>query len=498
MKTGYILALDQGTTGTRAIIFDHNGDLIDSAYLEIKQHFPEPGWVEHDPTEIWNKTRECIEKVLSNKEIPLDEIRSIGITNQRESIVLWDKDTGKPLYNSINWQCRRSSSICDELKKRGYEKTIRDKTGLFIDPYFSATKIMWVMRHVKGMKEKFDNGSIRVGNIDSWLIWNLSGGRNHVTDYSNASRTMLFNINTLQWDDEILKITGIPRAALPDVKPSSGSIGTACGPLFDGREIPITGVAGDQQSAAFGQACFNKGMIKSTYGTCLSMVMNIGSEPKKSENGLTTDLAWNVGGNVTYALEGGIFIGGAVLKWLKDGLRIIKNESECDPMARKVADTGGVYLVPGFTGLGAPYWDPYARGVIIGITRGTTAEHIVRSALESIAYQTKDIIDAMASDSGAVPESLRVDGNVTQSEFTMQFQSDILGIPLEKPVITEMSALGACFLAGLGVGLWDSTKDLDNKWKLQKRYEPKMSSEQREELYYHWKRAVKRSLKWQE
>ena len=496
MLKKYIMSIDQGTTGSRVILFDHKGEVFASSYQEIRQYFPNPGWVEHDPMEYLSSITACVKDVIAKTKVTPEQISAIGITNQRETTVLWDKDTGKPVCNAIVWQCRRSAAICDKLKANGYEKIINEKTGLVIDAYFSATKIKWITDNISGVSEKIKQGKIYMGNVDSWLIWNFSKGKYHVTDYSNASRTLLLNIQTLCWDDELLKIFEIDRNILPEVRPTSGIIAYTDKDSFLGMEIPIAGVAGDQQSALFGQGCYRPGMAKNTYGTALALMMNIGNKAIPSKNGLTTDLAWVIDGKVSYALEGVIFIGGATIQWLRDGLKIIKDARECDIMSEKVPDTGNVYLVPAFTGLCAPYWDMYARGIIIGITRGTEREHICRAAEEAIAYQTKDVIDAMIADSQESLKSLRVDGGATKSDFLMQFQSDILGIPVERPKITEMAALGAAYLAGLGVGYWESISDLENNWVLDKKYEPKMTEDKRNALYTGWKEAVKRSLGW--
>jgi glycerol kinase len=496
----YILAIDQGTTGTRVILFNHGGEVVHSAYREIRQIFPNPGWVEHDPDEQVASVYACTEEVFLSSGISPAQVEAIGITNQRETTILWDKDSGRPLYNAIVWQCRRTSDYCSMLKSQGYEKIIREKTGLLIDPYFSATKVKWIIDNVGGVKQKIAKGKVCMGNVDSWLIYNLSGGRYHVTDYSNASRTLLLNIHTLDWDDEILGIFGIDRNMLPNLKPTSGTLAYtdkngAFGKIFN-REIPVSGVAGDQQSALFGQGCFKPGAAKNTYGTSLCLMANIGAKPILSNNGLLTDLLWVINKVAYYAFEGIVFIGGAAIQWLRDGIKIIKDAHECDVLSEKVKDTGGVYVVPAFTGLSAPYWDSYARGTIIGITRGTSREHICRATLESIAYQSKDMIDSMTADSGKAPISLRVDGGATKSDFLMQFQADILGIPVERPKVTEMAALGAAYLAGIGVGFWDSFTDLEKHWQLDKRYEPQMDPKKSEELYGGWKRAVERSFNW--
>jgi glycerol kinase len=492
----YVMAIDQGTTGTRVILFNHEGDIRATAYREIKQIFPQPGWVEQDPWEYWQTVMDCTNEILESGEVQAEEIVTIGITNQRETTILWDKETGEPVYNAIVWQCRRTALMCDELKAKGYEQMVRKKTGLTIDAYFSATKIKWIIENVSGVKQKIIQGKIYMGNIDSWIIWNLSGGAWHVTDYSNASRTMLLNIHTLKWDPELLEAVEIPENILPDLMPSSGIIATTAKNVFFGVEIPIAGVAGDQHAATFGQTCFKAGMAKNTYGTALALMMNIGEKAILSKSGLTTDLGWQINGKTEYALEGVVFIGGAAIQWLRDGINIIDSAVECSRMAAKIPDTGGVYVVPAFTGLCAPYWDMYARGLIIGITQGTSREHIARSTLESLAYQTKDVLEAMESDFRKKAVSLRVDGGVTKSDFLMQFQADILGKPVERPLVTEMAARGAAYLAGLGVGFWKSREELEYQWKVDRIFEPQMSKDQRESLYDGWKRAVQRSLNW--
>jgi glycerol kinase len=496
MDKKYIMAIDQGTTGTRVILFTHAGDVHATAYREIEQIFPQPGWVEHNPREYWQTVLDCTKEVLETGKAQAEEIAASGITNQRETTILWDKDSGEPVYNAIVWQCRRTAPLCDELKAKGYEQMVREKTGLVIDAYFSATKIKWIIENVPGVKEKIAQSKIYMGNIDSWIMWNLSGGTSHVTDYSNASRTMLLNIHTLQWDQELLEAVGISEKILPELMPSSGVMATTAKDVFFGAEIPIAGVAGDQHAATFGQTCFKPGMAKNTYGTALALMMNIGEQAVLSKNGLTTDLGWHIAGKTEYALEGVVFIGGAAVQWLRDGIKIIDNSAECTTLAEKVPDTGGVYVVPAFTGLCAPYWDMYARGLIIGITRGTTREHLARATLESMAYQTRDVLDAMEADSGEKAESLRVDGGATQSDFLMQFQADLLGIPVERPSVTEMAARGAAYLAGLGVGFWKSKEEVEQHWKRDRVFEPTMSKEQRENLYDDWKKAVQRSLGW--
>lgn len=492
----YVMAIDQGTTGTRVILFNQAGQIHSTAYREIGQIFPQPGWVEHDPREYWQTVQECTREVLRKGRAKAAEIAAIGITNQRETTVLWDRESGEPVYNAIVWQCRRTAPLCERLKARGLEPLVHEKTGLVIDAYFSATKIRWIMDNVPGVRDKIARGTINMGNIDSWIIWNLSRGAFHVTDYSNASRTMLLNIHTLRWDEELLNELEIPQDILPDLKPSSGEIARTNREVFFGEEIPIAGVAGDQHAATFGQTCFRPGMAKNTYGTALALMMNTGETPKLSQNGLTTDLLWHIGGLTEYALEGVVFIGGAVVQWLRDGLRIIGSAQEANELAVRVPNTGGVYLVPAFTGLCAPYWDMYARGVIVGLTRGTGREQIARAALESMAYQTRDVFDAMKTDSGEKATSLRVDGGASGSNFLMQFQADVLGLPVERPSVTEMAARGAAYLAGLGVGFWKTKEEVALHWKIDRLFEPRMSMDQREQLYAGWRNAVKRSFGW--
>ena len=491
-----IMSIDQGTTGSRVVFFNHEGEEHSTAYKEVRQIYPRPGWVEHDPMEYWQNVLECTKAAMEAGNVSPGDIAAIGLTSQRETTILWDRDTGEPVYNAIVWQCRRTADMCERLKAQGLEQTVRQKTGLFIDAYFSATKIKWIIDNVPGVKEKVAAGKICMGTVDSWLIWNLTGGAAHLTDYSNASRTMLLNIHNQQWDDELLGAVGIPAHILPKLCPTSGLMATTDKSVFFGAEIPIAGDAGDQHAALFGQTCFQPGMAKNTYGTALAVMLNIGGEPTLSKHGLTTDLAWCIDGKTEYALEGVIFIGGAAVQWLRDGIGVIEDASDCNRLAVKVANTGGVYFVPAFTGLCAPYWDMYARGVIIGITGGTSREHLARAAIESMAYQTKDVIDAMVADSGKKLESLAVDGGATKSEFLMQFQADILGIAVERPVVTEMAALGAAYLAGLGVGFWKDRDDIKHHWKVEKVFEPRMSADNRESLYQGWKKAVERSLHW--
>lgn len=496
MNNSYILAIDQGTGGTRVIIFNHGTEIKSIAYKETVPIYPLPGWVEHDPLEIWSSVVSCMEEALRRGEINPKKIKAIGVTNQRESVVLWDRKTGEPISNSINWQCRRTSSMCKKYRINGYEKTIKSKTGLIIDPYFSATKIRWAIENIQGVKKKIERKEVCVGTIDSWIIWNLSGGISHVTDYSNASRTLLFDIYSSEWDEELLTLFDIPRYILPTVHPSSGIMAHTSRAVFYGEEIPIAGNAGDQHAALFGQCCFTPGMLKCTFGTALSVILNTGREPIVSDHGLLTNLTWRIGEDTTYGLEGTVYSGGAVIRWLRDGLKIISRPSDTSDLAESVPNTGGVYIVPALNGLCAPYWDSKARGLIIGITAGTSVAHIVRSALESSAYQTRDIIQVMEQEIEKKIYLLRADGGASKSVFLMQFLADILGIPIQVPTITEMTALGVCYLAGLGIGFWNDTEELQKNWKLERQYEPRMEVARREELYDGWKRAVKRSMNW--
>lgn len=493
----YIMALDQGTTSSRAIIFDENGLIKGVTNREFTQIYPKPGWVEHDPMEIWGSQIGVAKEVLLKCGLTVNDIAAIGITNQRETTVVWDKNTGKPVYNAIVWQCRRTAPICDDLKARGLTEKIREKTGLVVDAYFSGTKVKWILDNVEGAREKAEKGELLFGNIDTWLIWNLTGVKVHVTDYSNASRTMLFNIHDLDWDDEILKELNIPRAMLPKAMPSSHVYGYTTTEVFGG-EIPISGVAGDQQAALFGQACYSPGMAKNTYGTGCFMLMNTGEKAVTSKSGLLTTIAWGVDGKVEYALEGSIFIAGAVVQWLRDELRVLDNAAQSEELATKVEDNNGVYLVPAFVGLGAPYWDMYARGTIVGLTRGAKREHIVRAALESICYQTRDVLEAMQKDSGITLKSLKVDGGAVANNFLMQFQSDILGVPVDRPKVIETTALGAAYLAGLAVGYWKDKDDIAAKWQIDRTFKPEMDSNMKDNLYKGWKKAVERALDWED
>lgn len=489
----FILAFDQGTTSSRAIIFNHEGKAISTTQREFKQIFPKPGWVEHDPNEIWSTQIGVAAEAVSKSKLKSDDIEAIGITNQRETTIVWDKKTGEPVYNAIVWQDRRTSDYCDELREQGHEAMIRDKTGLVIDAYFVATKVKWILDNVEGAREKAESGDLLLGTVDSWLVWNLTGGESHITDITNASRSMLYNIKELSWDQELLKLFGIPESMLPSVVESSGNLAITSGAIFS-KKIPITGIAGDQHAALFGQMCLKPGMVKNTYGTGCFMLMNIGDQPIVSENRLVTTIAWKINGKVSYALEGSIFIAGAVVQWLRDGLQIISSASEIEALAEKVEDTNDVYFVPAFTGLGAPYWNQHARGTMTGITRGATKNHIARAALESIAYQTYDVLKAMEADSKLKIKELRVDGGATENDLLMQFQSDILNTEILRSHTSEITALGAAYLAGLGIGYWKDIKEVENKWKESKTFNPqKIDSE---ELIKGWKRAVKAANSW--
>lgn len=491
MTKQYIMALDQGTTSSRAILFDENGHVVHTAQQEFRQIFPQSGWVEHNAEEIWSSILSCIAKVLSERNIAPEQISAIGITNQRETAVVWDKKTGKPVHNAIVWQSRQTAEICEELKENGYNDLFRDKTGLLIDAYFSGTKVKWILDNVEGAREKAENGDLLFGTIDTWIIWKLTNGEAHVTDYSNASRTLMFNIYDLKWDEELLDILTVPASMLPTVRPSSEVYGKTAPDNFFGKEVPIAGIAGDQQAALFGQACYEEGMSKNTYGTGCFMLMNTGEKAVKSENGLLTTIAWGLDGKVTYALEGSIFVAGSAIQWLRDGLRMFKTAADSEAYAARVDSTEGVYVVPAFVGLGTPYWDSDVRGSVFGLTRGTTKEHFVRATLESLAYQTKDVLSAMEADSGIPLNTLRVDGGAVKNDFLMQFQSDILNVPVERPEVNETTALGAAYLAGLAVGFWKSLDDIKSNWNLDKRFEVAMEEDNREQLYTGWKKAVK-------
>jgi glycerol kinase len=490
----YILALDQGTTSSRAIIFNKKGEIVHISQKEFTQYFPKPGWVEHNPNEIWGSILSVIATSLSESGIKPEQIAGIGITNQRETTVVWDKNTGQPVYNAIVWQSRQTVDICDELKEKGLNDKFREKTGLLIDAYFSGTKVKWILDNVEGAREKAERGELLFGTIDTWLIWKLSGGKAHVTDYSNASRTLMFNIHELKWDDELLEILTVPKSMLPEVRPSSEIYAHTVPYHFFGQEVPIAGAAGDQQAALFGQACYEEGMAKNTYGTGCFMLMNTGEKAVASKHGLLTTIAWGLNGKVEYALEGSIFVAGSAIQWLRDGLRMLKNAADSEQYAERVESTEGVYVVPAFVGLGTPYWDSDVRGAIFGLTRGTQKEHFVRATLESLAYQTKDVLTAMEADSGISLKTLRVDGGAVKNNFLMQFQSDMLGVPVERPVVNETTALGAAYLAGLAVGYWKDQSEIAKQWNIDRTFEPSMSEEKRSKLYEGWKKAVKAAM----
>ncbi len=492
----FILALDQGTTSSRAILFDRSGKPVASAQEELPQIFPAPGVVEHDPEMIWQTQLRVAREVMARAEVPPERIAAIGVTNQRETTILWSRETGKAVANAIVWQSRVSAPVCERWKAEGLTELVREKTGLVVDPYFSASKIAYLLETIEGLRSRCETGEILFGTVDTWLIWRLSGGKLHVTDPSNASRTMLFNIHQRCWDEELLRLTGIPKAILPEVRPSSGVIGETDSEIF-GNPIPIAGVCGDQQAATFGQVCFEPGTAKNTYGTGCFMLLNTGEVPVRSQNNLLTTIGWQIGNEVTYCLEGSVFVAGAVVQWLRDNLGIIKTSAEVERLAGSVRDSGGVFFVPAFVGLGAPYWDPYARGLILGITRSTTAAHIARAAVESMAYQTRDLAEAMEKDSGINISGLRVDGGASVNNQLMQFQADILGVPVRRPSIRETTALGVAYLAGLAVGFWDSLAALSRLWALDCEFKPRIPAEERERLYSRWKEAVRRAQAWE-
>lgn len=486
----FILSIDQGTTSSRAILFNHKGEIVETAQQEFEQFFPKPGWVEHDANEIWTSVLACVAEVLRKSDINPDQIAGIGISNQRETAVVWDKKTGKPIYKAIVWQSRQTEEIVQELREKGYNDLFKEKTGLLLDPYFSGTKVKWILDNVEGAREKAENGELQFGTIDSWLVYKLSGGKAHVTDYSNASRTLMFNIYDLKWDDELLDILTVPKSMLPEVKQSSEVYANTIDYHFFGKEIPIAGIAGDQQAALFGQACFDEGMVKNTYGTGGFLLMNTGEKGVQSENGLLTTIAWGVDGKVEYALEGSIFVSGSAIQWLRDGLRLIESAPESESISKQVDSTDGVYVVPAFVGLGTPYWDSEARGAVFGLTRGTKKEHFVRATLESLAYQSKDLVDVMMTDSGIEVKSLRVDGGAVMNNFLMQFQSDLLDVQVDRPVINETTALGAAYLAGLAVGYWKDKEEIAKQWNVDRTFTSELSEEKRDELYAGWKKAV--------
>ena len=491
----YILALDQGTTSSRAIVFDHNGSVVSVAQQEFRQIFPQPGWVEHDANEIWATQRNVAAEALNKVRLTANDVAAIGITNQRETAVVWDRTTGKPICNAIVWQDRRTAGVCDRLKARGLAKTITRKTGLVVDAYFSGTKLQWILNNVPGAKAKARAGELAFGTVDSWLVWNLTGGRTHVTDPSNASRTMLFNIHTGDWDKDLLKMFGVPRSILPEVRSSSEVYGE-CNML--GAAIPIAGIAGDQQAALFGQVCTQPGMVKNTYGTGCFMLMHTGAKPIASKNNLLTTVAWRIGNKTEYALEGSIFIAGAVVQWLRDGLQIISSSSEVESLAAQVPDNGGVYVVPAFAGLGTPHWDQYARGLIIGLTRGSSRAHIARAALEGVAYQVADVLRAMEGDAKIRLKELRVDGGACANNLLMQFQADLLNVPVVRPKVSETTALGAAYLAGLAVDYWKNQSEIASQWQTDRRFVPAMKTAARKKLVSGWSKALERAMGWAE
>jgi glycerol kinase len=497
MKREYIMALDQGTTSSRAVIFDHRGKIVSMAAKEFKQIYPRPGWVEHDPAEIWSSQMEAAQRALDSVHLSPRSIAAIGITNQRETTLVWDRESGQPVYNAIVWQCRRTAQSCSEIKKTRFAQEISRRTGLVIDAYFSATKIQWILEHRKAIRRAAERGELAFGTVDSWLLYNLTGKKLHITDYSNASRTMLYNIHDLSWDEKILEYFRIPKEILPVVKASSENYGNTSPGSFLGLEIPIAGIVGDQQGALFGQTCFHRGLSKNTYGTGCFLLMHVGRKPVLSRKNLLTTIAWGIGRKIEYALEGSVFIAGAVIQWLRDELKMIQQASMSERLASSLQSNEGVYFVPAFVGLGAPYWDMFARGAIFGITRGTKPAHIVRAALESIAYQTRDVLECMEEDFGTGLKELRVDGGAAANEFLMQFQADILGVPVVIQETTETTALGAAYLAGLAVGFWKDQQQIAKNYRVKREFIPRMSSKQRESLYRKWKRAVERVKEWE-
>ena len=486
----YVMALDAGTTSNRCILFNEKGEICSMAQKEFTQYFPKPGWVEHDPGEIWSTQLAVARQAMNEIHASAADIAAIGITNQRETAIVWDKNTGKPVYNAIVWQCRRTSEYCDSLKEKGLTETFQKKTGLVIDAYFSGTKVKWILDHVEGARERAKRGDLLFGTVETWLIWKLTKGAVHVTDYSNASRTMLFNINTLKWDDEILKELDIPKCMLPQAKPSSEIYGET-DPSFFGGRIPIAGAAGDQQAALFGQTCFEKGEAKNTYGTGCFLLMNTGETPVFSKNGLVTTIAWGIDGTVHYALEGSVFVAGAAIQWLRDELRLIDSASDTEYLAQKVEDSNGCYVVPAFTGLGAPYWDQYARGTIVGLTRGVNKDHIIRATLESLAYQVNDVLEAMEADSGILLSALKVDGGASANNFLMQTQADVSQAPVHRPNCVETTAMGAAYLAGLAVGYWKDKEDVKKNWSIDRIFQPQIEKETRQKMLSGWKKAVR-------
>ncbi|MGL4572615.1 MAG: glycerol kinase GlpK [Clostridium sp.] len=493
----YIIALDQGTTSSRSIIFDNEQNILGLSQKEITQIYPKEGWVEHNPMEIWASQYGVLQEVMAKTNLTQENIAAIGITNQRETTIVWDKITGEPIYNAIVWQCRRTAAICDDLEKQGLKEYIKETTGLVLDAYFSGTKIKWILDNVEGARAKAERGELLFGTVDTWLVWKLTSGRVHITDYTNASRTMLYNINTLEWDKKMLEILGIPESMLPEVKNSSEVYGYTNLGGKGGHRVPIAGIAGDQQAALFGQACFTKGSAKNTYGTGCFLLMNTGEEKVESKNGLLTTIAIGIDGKVQYALEGSVFVGGAVIQWIRDELMLVTDAQDTEYFAKKVKDNAGVYVVPAFVGLGAPYWDMYARGAIFGLTRGANRNHIIRAALESIAYQSKDVLDAMEEDAGYKIKSLKVDGGASKNEFLMQFQANLIDTEVTRPIISETTALGAAYLAGLAVGYWKDKEEIAKSWYASETYEPKSDDAEREKLYAGWKKAVSRVKNWE-
>ncbi|MHB0774195.1 glycerol kinase GlpK [Halomonas sp. WWR20] len=494
MEKKYILAIDQGTTSSRAILFDRTGSIVGTAQREFSQIFPHPGWVEHNPREILTSVLVTATEVMNNAQVDATEIAGIGITNQRETVVVWEKATGRPIHNAIVWQSRQTKDICDQLKQDGFESMVREKTGLLIDPYFAGTKVKWILDHVEGARERAQRGELLFGTIDTWLIWNLTGNKVHVTDYTNASRTLMFDIHALQWDSELLKMLDVPRAMLPEVRHSSEIYGKTLPHHFFGSEVPIAGVAGDQQAALFGQACFEPGMVKNTYGTGCFMLMNTGEKAVSSSNGLLTTIACGRDGKVEYALEGSIFVSGSVVQWLRDGLRMFGKASDSEAYAERAGSNEGVYMVPAFVGLGAPYWRSDVRGAVFGLSRGTTKEHFIRAAIESMAYQTRDVLAAMEADAGLKLKELRADGGAIANDFMAQFQSDILNVPVCRPRVAETTALGAAYLAGLATGFWSSCEEIAQQWATDRRFEPAMAEDTREALYAGWCQAVQATM----
>ncbi|HXC51121.1 MAG TPA: glycerol kinase GlpK [Candidatus Limnocylindrales bacterium] len=488
----YILAIDQGTTGSTVMVFDERGRVRSRAYSEFRQHYPKPAWVEHDADEIWNVTQRLIGEALAHAKVKPSALAGIGITNQRETTVVWDRKTGKPIHRAIVWQDRRTASVCDRLRAAGDERDVRKKTGLVLDPYFSGTKVAWILDNVRGARARAERGDLAFGTIDSWLIWKLTGGDVHATDYTNASRTMLFNIRTMRWDDSLCRLLRVPKAMLPEVRPSAGMFGRTAPGIVGPGTVAISGVAGDQQAALFGQACTSPGMVKNTYGTGCFLMMYSGDKPIESKNGLLTTLCCRADGGPAYALEGAVFVAGAAVQWLRDGLKILKTAGDSEAAARRVDSTLGTYIVPAFAGLGAPYWDADARGAIVGLTRGVTSDHLVRATLESLAYQTRDVVDAMTADCRKKLRVLRVDGGASANDFLMQFQADVLGVPVDRPTVIETTAAGAAFLAGVGAGLWRSARDLESVRKVDRVFKPKMKNAERESLYRGWTGAVAR------